>query len=74
MSGLTKPQRYWLATAIFAGFVEEGYLMGRSQRNRPLNKLVALGLLKSVWTHPDGGFMYGYIPALSLDRYRELCS
>jgi len=59
---MTNAQHKWLKKLRETGFVEAGWAWGRSQRNRPLRKLVDLGLAKEVSNHPDGYYCHGFIP------------
>lgn len=64
---LTKAQARWLAELRGSGFVEHGG-WGCAQKNRPLNKLVSLGLAYTDYG-PAGGFLktYGYLPVGDYD-------
>lgn len=59
---MTRAQRKWLKELKEKGFVESGYAWGRSQRNRPLRRLVEMGLAKEVSEDPEGFYCHGFIP------------
>jgi hypothetical protein len=61
MNKLTPAQTRWLAELRRTGFVEAGYLFGRSQKNGPLYRLVDKGLATVGWKPLQG---YGFMPVV----------
>jgi len=59
---MTPAQKKWLNQLQLHGYVESGYLFGRSQRNRPLRALVLSGHALETSEHPDGGYCHGFVP------------